>query len=96
MNRNVRKRTFLHVRTTKTAHAQADQSFRCPHEETLHPWLSETRPVKTLIESINAQVDRKLRRTHMSEGTISNVAANITRTKRKNKKTNKRARIFTM
>ena len=28
---------------------QSDQSLRCPHEETLHPWLSKTCPVKILI-----------------------------------------------
>ena len=31
------------------AFAQSDQSLRCPHEETLHPWLSQKRPVKILI-----------------------------------------------
>ena len=30
--------------------AQSDQSLRCPHEETLHPWLAKTmRPMKILI-----------------------------------------------
>ena len=29
--------------------AQSDQSLRCPHEETLHTWLSQMRPVKILI-----------------------------------------------
>ena len=28
--------------------AQFDQSLRCPHEETLHPWLSKMRQVKIL------------------------------------------------
>ena len=31
------------------ASAQSDQSFHCPHEETLHSWLSKMRPVKILI-----------------------------------------------
>ena len=31
------------------ASAQSDQRVRCPLEETLHPWLSELRPVKILI-----------------------------------------------
>ena len=31
------------------ASAQFDQSLFCPHEETLHPWLSKMRPVKILI-----------------------------------------------
>ena len=29
--------------------AQFDQSLRCPHEETLHPWLSEMCPTKIPI-----------------------------------------------
>ena len=29
--------------------AQSDQSIRCPHEETLHSWLSKMRPVTILI-----------------------------------------------
>ena len=31
------------------ASAQSDQSLRCPHEETLGPWLSIERTAKTLI-----------------------------------------------
>ena len=31
------------------ASAQSDRSLRCPQEETLHPWLSKTRPVKIQI-----------------------------------------------
>ena len=31
------------------ASSQSDQSLRCPHEETLHPWLSKLRMVKVLI-----------------------------------------------
>ena len=31
------------------ASTQSDQSLRCPHEETLHPWLSKICPVKILI-----------------------------------------------
>ena len=31
------------------ASAHSDQSFRCPHEESLHPWISKMRPVKILI-----------------------------------------------
>ena len=29
--------------------AQSDLSLRCPHDETLQPWLSKMRPVKILI-----------------------------------------------
>ena len=31
------------------ASVQSDQNRRCPHEETLHPWLYKLRPVKILI-----------------------------------------------
>ena len=31
------------------AFAQSDQSLRCPHEETLHPWLSKMHTMKILI-----------------------------------------------
>ena len=31
------------------AHPRSLVSLRCPHEETLHPWLSKMRPVKILI-----------------------------------------------
>ena len=31
------------------ASAQSDQSLRCSHEETLHTWVSNMRPVKILI-----------------------------------------------
>ena len=33
------------------ASAQSDRCLRGPHEETLHPWLSEMRPLKILIRS---------------------------------------------
>ena len=38
-------------RSLRSAYAsvQFDQSLRCPHEETLHPCLSKTRPMKALI-----------------------------------------------
>ena len=45
MNRNVGKRTFFHTATK----AEFDQRLRCPHEETLHSWLSKMRPVRVLI-----------------------------------------------
>ena len=42
--------------------AQSDQKLCCPHEETLHPWLSKMRPVKILIRlrksSLGVQVWR--------------------------------------
>ena len=31
------------------AFSQSGQSFRCPHDDSLHPWLSKIRPVKILI-----------------------------------------------
>ena len=43
MSMNVRQCTFLHVCPAKTqislALLQSTPSLRCPHEETLHPWL---------------------------------------------------------
>ena len=35
--------------SNQPAHSRSLISLRCPHEETLHPWLSKMRPVKTLI-----------------------------------------------
>ena len=53
MGRNVRKRTFWHMRPTEAQISllipHSDQSLRCPHEVTLHSWLSKLRPVKFLI-----------------------------------------------
>ena len=53
INRNVRNvpSDIRAQRRFKSACAsvQSDQSLRCPHEETLHPWLSKMRPVKILI-----------------------------------------------
>ena len=53
MDRNVRKRPsdMCVQRRLKSAgaSAQSDQSFRYPHEETLHHWQSKMRPVKILI-----------------------------------------------
>ena len=36
--------------TSVCASEQYNQSHRCPHEETLHPWLSKTCPVMILCE----------------------------------------------
>ena len=38
---------------SKSARDQPDLGLRCPHEETLHPWLSKMRPVKILIRLID-------------------------------------------
>ena len=51
----------------------SDKSLRCPHEETLHAWLSNMGQVKILIRRVNPQADRNRRWTHMSEGTYSDV-----------------------
>ena len=42
----------------------------CPHEETLHPWLSQMLPVKILIDCPIAQADLNLCWAHMSESTL--------------------------
>ena len=39
------------------AFAQSDQSLRCPHDETLHPWLSKMRKGKILSEVIYSEYD---------------------------------------
>ena len=58
--------------------AQSDRSLRCPHEETLHPYISKMRPVKILISlRIHAQADLNLRWANMSEGTFSSVVAQL-------------------
>ena len=52
------------------ASARSNQSLCCPHEETLHLWLSKMHPVKVLI---------RLRKCwkHMSLGTFSDIEALI-------------------
>ena len=49
------------------AFAQSDQSRRCPHQETLHSWLSKMHPDKILI--------RLRANEHMSEDMLSDLAA---------------------
>ena len=60
---------------------QSDQSFLCPHEETMHPLLSKMRQVKILIRlrecTGNAHVDQILRWTHMSGDVFSYVTDHI-------------------
>ena len=51
---NVRKNIFWHVRPTKlqiSAFTLSDQwpGLRCPHEETLQPWILKMHPLKILI-----------------------------------------------
>ena len=43
-----RQKTYLWTYAL-SAYVRSDQSLRCPHEETLHTWLSKIRPVKILI-----------------------------------------------
>ena len=67
--------------------AQSDQSPRCPHKESLHPWLSKMCQVQSLIRlrecaesdqiARNAQVDLNLRWAHISKGTFSAVGARL-------------------
>ena len=58
------------------AFAQSDQSLRFPYEDTLHPLLSKMRPVKILIRL--RESDLNLCWAHMSDGTITYVAAHFT------------------
>ena len=46
------------------ASAQSDQSLRCPHEESLDPWLPFERTAKTLVRLADAQADLSLRWAH--------------------------------
>ena len=79
LNRDARKvPSNIHVRAQRRlrsdcASAQSDQSLRCPHVETLHPWLSKMHPVKILIRLRNAKADVKLRWAHVSEDKFSDV-----------------------
>ena len=52
-----------HKKTTKQLY---DQSVRCLHEETLHPWSSKI-----------AQADLNLHWAHLSEGKFSQVEAHF-------------------
>ena len=78
--RNVRKRTFWHVRSTKTQInlriREIWLQFRCPHGETLPPCLPKMCPVKNTIR-LNAQADLSFRWAHRSEGRLSDVSALI-------------------
>ena len=56
------------------ASVQSDQILRCPHEETLHPWLSKMRPVNILIRlRVHVQTDQNFCSSQRFEGTISDV-----------------------
>ena len=43
-------------------------SFHTPHEDTLHPWLSNMSPLKSLSDCVNALADLNHPWAHMSEG----------------------------
>ena len=77
-----REKTYLptdaHIEDSDQT-AQSDLTLRCPHKETLHPWLSTMRPVKILIRLRKSQTDLNLRCAHISEGTVSNVAAYLSK-----------------
>ena len=55
------------------AKAQSDLSLRCPHEETLYPWLSKGAPCEDSDQT--AQVDLNLRLAHISKGMFPDVAS---------------------
>ena len=82
MCHNVKKRTFLHVRPTKT---QINLRIRAVwSESSLYAWrklcvLGYSKCAKWIFFSncANAQTDLKLRWTHMSEGTVSDILANL-------------------
>ena len=73
MSRNVRKRTFCHVRQSKT---RTRLSLRFPHEETLLSSLCKTRPVNFLIRLRKwAGWSEYSLGAHVRIGTVSDVAA---------------------
>ena len=58
--------------------AQSDQRLHCPHEQTLHPWLSKTcAQWRFWSNRANAQADLNLCWVRMSEGTFSDVVTQI-------------------
>ena len=61
--------------SNQPVHPQSHQSLRCPHEETLHPWLSKNRQWRFWSDCAYAQSDQNHRWAHMSKGTFSVVAA---------------------
>ena len=52
----------------------SDQSLRCPHKETLHPWVSKWTN-SDQIARMRSQSDLILCWVHMSEGTFSDLLA---------------------
>ena len=59
-------------RRLRAASVQSDQSLRCPHEETVHPWLSTIcAQCKFGSKCANAQADLNLSWAHMSKGLTS-------------------------
>ena len=50
-------------------------SFHCPHEEILHPWLSQNVPSEDSDQTVNASTDLNLCWAHISEGMLSDVTA---------------------
>ena len=77
MNHNVRKRTFGHVRLTRTnqhAHPRRMISLRYPHEETFYLWQSKMRLAKFMIRQLDLSF---FLWAHMSKGTFCYVAAHI-------------------
>ena len=49
---------------------QSDQSIRCPHEETLQPWLSKNAFSENSDHTANAQADLNLHWARMSDCTL--------------------------
>ena len=76
MTRSARKRTSGNVRPTNTQIiVQSDQSLCCSHEETLHTWVSKTRPMNILVTPRELQINLYLRLGYIIEGTFSDLAA---------------------
>ena len=80
-SRSVRKYTswYMHPTTTQLnlRIPRSDLSLRCSHEETLLLWLSKMRQENIWSDWANALADLNLRRTCMSEGIFTDVAAHL-------------------
>ena len=60
------EKTNLLTLEANKASTQSDQSLRCPHEETLFPWLSEIRPVKTADLEMTPQTENVRKKPFLS------------------------------
>ena len=68
---------FAQKVSNQPAHPRSLTSFRCPHEETLHPWQSKRAPSDDSDQTANAQSDQNLHWADMSDGTFPSITAHF-------------------